>query len=390
MIPSPASLIHQEIDRNGAIPFRRFMELALYAPGTGYYAGGAARVGCAGDFVTSVSVGPLFGRLLAAEFEAMWRLLGQPERFTVVEEGANRGDFARDVLGAASPEWSAALEYRIIEPFPALEAQQREQLHPWAEAGRVRWCRSPEELAPFCGVHFSNELADALPVHRVVRHGEGWQEEWVGKDAAGRLIREDGPLSTPELAQAVARLPSPALPEGYRTEISLAAPAWLRTLAPRLERGYLLVADYGFSREDYYLPQRTEGTLSAYYRQRRESDPLARPGEQDLTAHVEFTTLAQTGLECGLDLLGYGDQHHYLVGLGRLAFPDGAPTPERQRDLRAFATLMHPSLMGRGFRFLGLGRGAPAGLPGFAMTSCPYRALGLPLPVCETETPGRK
>jgi len=381
---APALLIRNEIARNGPIPFRRFMELALYAPETGYYAGGTARVGRQGDFVTSVSVGPLFGRLLAAEFEAMWRRLGCPERFTVVEQGANGGEFARDVLGAASPEWRAALEYRIIEPFPALAARQRETLRPWVEAGRVSWSRSPETLPPFCGVHFSNELVDALPVHRVVRRGDEWREEYVGPGPGETFVPEEGPLSTPELAEALARLPSRDWPEGYRTEIPLAASRWLREIAARLERGYVLVADYGFSRADYYLPERRDGTLSAYYRQRREADPLARPGEQDLTAHVEFTSLAEAGLACGLDLLGFGDQHHYLVGLGRLAFPDGPPTPERQRDLRAFATLMHPASMGRGFRFLGLGRAAPAALPGFAMTPCPYRGLGLPLPVCET------
>ena len=375
---SLAEILSAEIARSGPIPFRRFMELALYEPTCGYYASGRAAIGQRGDFLTSVSVGPLFGRLLTTQFEEMWELLGRPERFKVVEQGANNGDFAHDVLRAAksTPAFAAALHYGIVEPFPHNAARQRERLAEFA--GRVTWHAALADLLPFTGVHFSNELVDALPVHRVVFRGGEWWERCVSVGDGGDFAWSDGPLSDPALAAYLPHLP---LVEGYETEINLEAPAWLKAVLGRLERGYVLIADYGFSRADYYLPERTQGTLSAYRQHRRCDDALADPCEQDLTAHAEFTTLAEQAEQAGARVAGFTDQHHFLAALGRRVFPDVTDprqlTPERQKELRAFATLMHPTLMGRGFQFLALAKGASTGLRGYELAADARKALGL-------------
>ena len=224
--------LSDEIAKTGPVPFRRFMELALYHPAHGYYSGGRAVVGMRGDFITSVSAGAVFGRLLTDQFEEMWRLLDRPALFTIVEQGADSGDFARDVLEAAHafPEFQRALRYWIVEPFPANEARQKERLRTVQDAPEVRWFPTLEELPPFSGVHFSNELIDAMPVHRVVFRGGEWREVHVatapeiGTASEPRFRFTDGPLSDPALKPFLAHLPQK---EGYATEINLAAHHWL-------------------------------------------------------------------------------------------------------------------------------------------------------------------
>jgi len=359
------------------MPFRRFMERALYDPEHGYYAGGRAVVGRRGDFVTSVSVGPLFGRLLATQFEEMWRSLDRPVVFDVVEQGADAGDFAHDLLSAARrfPEFAAALRYKIIEPLAANLERQRARLEPFE--GRVMWYDSPERLPRFTGVHFSNELVDALPVCAVVYREGGWRERCATVSGSG-FAWTDRPLTDP---QALRLLEAAPRIEGYCTEVNPGAAQWIASVAARLERGYVLVADYGFARADYYLPDRSEGTLTAYRRQRRIADVLADPGEQDLTAHVDFTALAEAGLAQGLDVAGFTDQHHFLAALGRRVFPDITDpadlTPERQKDLRSFAMLMHPSMMGMGFQYLALAKSAPPALGGYELAPGGAARLGL-------------
>lgn len=372
-----AEILFAEIAHNGPMPFRYFMERALYDPAHGYYASGRAAIGRHGDFLTSVSVSPLFGRLLAVQFEEMWERLERPARFAIVEQGANTGDFAHDVLSAAQtrPEFFAALHYTIIEPFEINTARQQERLTSFA--GKVNWHPSLETLPAFIGVHFSNELLDALPVHRVVFRNGAWREQYVAAQAdSARLCWSDGPLSTPTLSAPLAHLPQI---EGYASEINLEAPAWLETVARRLERGYVLVADYGHSRTEYYLPERTDGTLTGYRQHRRCEDLLADAGEQDLTAHVEFTMLAESAQQAGMTLAGFTDQHHFLAALGRELFPDitdpAQLTPKRSKTMRAFATLVHPTLMGRGFQFLALAKNAPAQLLGYALATDPQKTL---------------
>jgi SAM-dependent MidA family methyltransferase len=374
---SLAEILQAEMVRSGPMPFLRFMERALYDPVHGYYAAGRAAIGRGGDFFTSVSVGPLFGRLLAVQFAEMWERLGRPARFDIVEQGGAGGEFAGDVLQAAQawPDFAAALCYRLVEPFPGNAARQRERLERFA--GRVAWHASLDDLPRFTGVHFSNELVDAFPVHRVVFRNGAWRERYVAAGAEGPFCWEDGPLSTPGLAAFLPHLP--AL-EGYETEVNTQACAWLEAVAERLERGYVLVADYGFARADYYLPERAGGTLTGYRAHRRCDDPLADPGEQDLTAHVDFTTLAERGRSAGLALAGYTYQHHFLAALGRRVFPDVTDprelTPQRRKEMRAFATLMHPGLMGGCFQFLAFAKSAETSLEGFALAANPAKRLG--------------
>ena len=372
------TILSDRIASGGPIPFRDFMEAALYDPAHGYYASGRAAIGRGGDFFTSVSVGPLFGTLLARQFAEMWTRLGEPDDFTIAEQGAHRGDFARDVLTALranSPACFAAARYRIIEPSDALRAEQTAALTKFA--GQVAWFPSLDSLPPFTGVHFSNELLDAFPIHAVVWDGAAWRESHVAFES-GRFTFVEREIASPPLLAALAKLPP--LPAGYRTEINLAALDWVDALAARLTRGFALVIDYGFSRAEYYRPERTAGTLTGYVQHRRTDDVLAAPGETDLTAHINFTALAERATSGGLSVAGFTDQHHFIVALGALHFPaEIADTAASQRELRAFKTLMHPQMMGRSFQVLGLekGRGSPAPLTGFRFARDAREALGL-------------
>ncbi len=345
-------IIRSEIIAVGPMRFRRFMELALYHAEFGYYASGRARIGRGGDFFTNVSVGPLFGRLLARQIAEMWSVLGQPGDFTIIEQGAHAGDLAADVLGGLReifPECHEAVRCRIVEPFPKLETRQRERLHDFA--GKVQWSRTLEEIRIEAGVHFSNELPDAFPVHLVKWSGGEWRERVIAERDGRFVFAGDAPLSD-ELREACARIPGP-VPEGYVTEVNLAAAEWICEVAATMQRGFVLAVDYGFSREEYYAPTRTAGTLSAYANHRREPDPLARPGEIDLTAHVEFDSLIGAAAAAGLRLEGFTDQHHFMVGLGVEHFADGANAAER----RAFQTLMHPQFMGMSFKVAAFSKG---------------------------------
>ena len=371
-------LIRAEIARRGPIPFRDFMALALYHPEHGYYTSGRATIGREGDFFTNVSVGALFGRLLARQFAEMWERLDRPGRFTIVEQGGHRGEFAHDVLTGLrefAADCFAATEYYLVEPSPALARTQQERLTEFA--GRTRWYSALGDLPPFTGVHFSNELLDAFPVHLVKWTGEKWVERFVASQD-GAFTFSEGALPSPDLNARLAVLPP--VPAGYCTEINPGVPAWLDGLAPKLERGFVLAIDYGFPRAEYYRPERTAGTLSAYAAHRREKDPLARPGEIDLTAHVDFTSVAEHGAARGLSVEGFTDQHHFIIGLSRVHFADAPPaTSAAQQELRALQTLMHPNLMGRSFHVLCLSKEHPGTTPlaGFQFATDPRAALGL-------------
>lgn len=352
MADTLTAIIRSEMD--APIPFRRFMELALYHPLHGYYTSGRAHVGRKGDFFTNVSVGSLFGRLLAQQFAEMWRQLGQPENFTIVEQGANTGDFAADVL-AEIKTLLPSCRYHIVEPSPVLCAKQRERL---ASFENVEWFTTQVELPRWTGVHFSNELIDAFPVHVVTWDGATWFEKHV-TFSGDEFHFIDLPLSTAELSAACAQIPQ--LRAGTITEVNLAARAWVAETEQRMERGYILLVDYGWPRDEYHSPTRTTGTLSAYANHRREENPLACPGELDLTAHVNFSDLADAACAAGLQIAGFTDQHHFMIGLGEAHFADGA----NLTDIRSFQTLMHPQFMGLAFKVAAFSKNAPATFAGF-------------------------
>ena len=351
----PGNAIQEMIAQRGGVRFRDFMELALYDPRHGYYGAGLAALGREGDYFTNVSVGAIFGELMGAQFQEMWEALGRPGEFTIAEQGANDGALAADVLGWSrdeAPAFFEALRYEIVEGLEVLRERQGERLKDFSE--KVCWRDRLEELPRLTGVHFSNELIDAFPVH-LVRYRDGrWREMTV----TGSLEWEDQPIGDPVLAARMADLPRI---EGYTTEINLEALRWAEVLASGIERGWVVAIDYGFPWARYYSPERRMGTLQCDTGHRRGIDPLSNPGFCDLTAHVEFTSLTRAFLGAGMELAGYTDQHHFLTGLVSRRFAERAPGPQQLRGLK---TLLHPELMGTTFEVLGVSRGVPVGAPG--------------------------
>ncbi|HKP92296.1 MAG TPA: SAM-dependent methyltransferase, partial [Chthoniobacterales bacterium] len=251
--PDLVAFIREKIRRDGPVRFDWFMEQALYHPQHGYYSSGRCEIGRRGDYFTNVSVGPLFGGILAAQFAEMWELLDRPGEFTVVEQGAHEGDFARDVLEAARdamPDFFGSLHYCVVEAFPVLRVAQQKTLADFKK--ELSWHASLEELEAFCGVHFSNELLDSMPV-RLIRHEDReWREIFV-TESDGRFSLVAQPTADDTLRQRIAALPEIG-DGGYETEVNLAAPAWTKSVASKLERGFVLAVDYGYPRAEFYAP----------------------------------------------------------------------------------------------------------------------------------------
>lgn len=359
--PSPPSALEEIIrteirTAGGAIPFARFMDLALYHPEHGYYASPVNRTGRRGDFFTNVSVGPVFGHILAAQCEEMWQRLGCPSEFTLVEQGANDARLAADILAATpttSAEFRHALRYSIVEPLPQRRALQQETLAEYP--ARCTWHDSLDTLPPFTGVHLSNELVDALPFHLLRSNGPAWEEFFVVPDSEGFRFESRPPSA--ELSEEIKLLP--LRPEGTLAELRPAAARWLEAVASRLVAGFILIIDYGWPREDLYAAHRTRGTFRAYHRHRRDENLLETPGRKDLTAHVDFTRLAETARACGLHLEGFADQHHFLIGAAEQhlrALGNFPQDPATQKSLRQLQTLLHPESMGTQFHYFCLSK----------------------------------
>jgi SAM-dependent MidA family methyltransferase len=360
------------------------MEQALYHPEYGYYTSTRLRIGRQGDYYTNVSVGRLYGQLLASQLIEMWKLLGSPSRFTIVEEGAEDGQLAMDILSAIKEESLEAAEcvrYTILEPVPGKRLQQQARFEPTL-LQKVTWLAGLSELKGVTGAFISNELVDAMPVHIVVYRNHEWSELLVDRSGE-EFAFVPGKIEAPELLQALDQVPLPAT-SPYRTEVNLAARRWIREVGTKLEKGFVLIVDYGFPHDEYYSRERTEGTLSCYSRHRRSYNPLERPGEIDITAHVDFTALSEAAAKASLQLAGYADQHHFMVGAAEsrlLALEKAVETEGLTPALAAFLgpyrTLMHPGNMGMAFKFLLLTKGV-AGRPqlsGFKYASPPWRSL---------------
>jgi len=362
------------------------MEQALYHPEHGYYSSGRCAIGRHGDYFTNVSVGPLFGQLLAAQFAEIWERLGKTDNFVIVEQGAHHGDFVRDVLESVRKRWPdffAALRYRIIEPLPVLKDRQSLTL---AEFGdRIEWRASIDALAPFTGVHFSNELLDSMPVHLIVS-GEtkpgstAWREKFVTLNGDAFAF-VDQPIGYSKLREHLKELP--ARPAGFQTEINLAAIDWIENISSKLGRGYVLAIDYGHPRENFYAPHQSTGTLQVRAQHRLLPSPFDEVGCADITAHVEWTSIAERAEACGLRVAGFTDQHHFITGI-----LSELPRDELQQNVdgkakRALHTLLHPEMLGRSFQVLALEKGAPApvgvaaAFAGFKFAREPRSALGL-------------
>lgn len=345
-----------KIESGGALPFSDFMATALYDSELGYYARETRQVGRGGDFFTSVSVGPLFGELLARRFLREWKSSGAPARWRIVEFGAHDGTLAADILGAISrlvPSAFAALEYVIPEPLPRLRAAQRETLAGFP--GKVRFASEVGEISadPLPGVAFGNELLDALPFHVVEWEKNGWRECRVALGADGEFIWETNhAITDPSLLAALTELGGD-FPDGYRTEVRTNYRDFLAPLTRCLSSGLLLWPDYGFARPELYHPDRKTGTLRTFSKHRAAENPLATPGEIDITAHVDFTAVAEAAISLGCRPLTFRNQGAWLTEIAR----DWLISLESRPDmaaLRQFQTLTHPAHLGGSFHVLEL------------------------------------
>jgi len=344
----------------GLIPFSRYMELALYAPGLGYYSAGARKFGIAGDFITAPELSPLFSRCLARQCAEVLTALGGG---AILELGAGSGVMAADMLLELQALGHLPEEYLILEVSADLRERQRQTLAAKATAlaSRVRWLDAvPEE---FLGIILGNEVLDALPVERILKTHRGYEQYCVEEEGEGFAwaSRPVGEQLAATLAAFETTLAKP-LATGYVTEICLSAAPLVGTLAAALTRGALLLLDYGYPRAAYYHPERSMGTLMCHYRQRAHADPFLYPGLQDITAHVDFTAVAEAATVSGLELAGYTTQAHFLMALGIAGMAGGDMRAAQQVKL-----LTLPEEMGERFKAIGFSKGLEAGLSGFAL-----------------------
>jgi SAM-dependent MidA family methyltransferase len=347
-----AQQFREEIQRRGPVPFAEFMFRALYDPEHGYYSKAARQIGKRGDFMTSVSVGSFFGELLAFQF-ARWlgSLREHDARLQIVESGAHDGRLAHDILESIEREKAdlfATLDYWIVEPSPARRGVQQQML---ARFHNVRWWENFSEMvARVRGVIFANELLDAMPVHPFAWNAERRSWEEMGVTVSGEAFNwtrlERTTVPAPSFPEALLDV----LPDGYIVELSPAVRHWWRGAAMALACGRVMTIDYGGAIEELLSPGRTSGTLRAYARHRVGNDVLANPGEQDITAHVNFTEIQHEGETAGLKTELFTTQSIFLTHIARELWTERGSWPQNQ--VRQFQTLTHPEHLGRPFKVL--------------------------------------
>jgi SAM-dependent MidA family methyltransferase len=368
--PSPDTLAHSErlselirhdiAAQGGWIPFSRFMELALYAPGLGYYTAGARKFGEAGDFITAPELSTLFGRTLAKQLIAVM----QASTPHILELGAGSGKLALDILTELERRDALPESYSILEVSADLRERQQALIQARVPhlASRVQWLDAlPEKIS---GAVIGNEVLDALPVHLVYWSEGRILERGVGSNGTTFAWQDRIPENTALLDIAK----NLSVPDDYLSEVSLAARGLIASLSERLERGAMLFIDYGFGSTEYYHPQRARGTLMCHYRHHSHDDPFYLLGLQDITAHVDFTAIAETSIDHGAHFLGYTSQAHFLINNGVTDLLSEV-SPE---DVRAYAPLSSqfqkltsPAEMGELFKVIALGKGMEGPLAGF-------------------------
>jgi SAM-dependent MidA family methyltransferase len=343
--PDLIRCIRAEIEKQGPISFARFMHQALYHPEHGYYSSGRCAVGRTGDYFTNVSVGPLYGQLLTAQFVEIWEQLGKIDNFMIVEQGAHDGQFARDVLESAqkrAPEFFAALRYRIVEPFPILQDRQSRTLERFRD--KVEW---RDSLQPFLGVHFSNELLDAMPVRLI----SGNMEELVDLED-DKFVFVERPISQ----QATFQRPA------QRDAFNQAALDWIDDVAAKLQRGYVVAFDYGRLEDEF------QGDVQVRAQHRNLDSPFEQIGYADITMHVDWSSIVERARANGLRVAGFTDQHHFLIGIigtwpdllqarswnSTVSSSRGQLAAADQKTNRALQTLLHPEMLGRAFQVIAL------------------------------------
>ena len=356
-----AAYIHDRIAEAGdSISFAEYMHHCLYAPGLGYYAAGATKFGQAGDFTTAPEVSSVFGRMLARQTGA---ILAQVESPAILEVGAGSGKLAADILEALAADDALPVGgYRILEVSPELQQRQRRLLAERVPdlVDSVRWL----DALPtgFRGAVIANELLDALPVERFVRRAGGVKQVCVASDGeAFRLLERDAPGNLVQAVEHIEATIGGRLPEDYASEVCLAAGPWVADLAGCLEEGAIFLFDYGLGRVEYYAPDRSGGWLRCHFRHHAHDDPLILPGIQDLTSWVDFTTIAESAVESGLEVAGFTSQAQFLLGAGLdevMADFAEMPTDAQLRLSAEIKLLTLPTEMGENFKCLGLMRGA--------------------------------
>ncbi len=360
-------VLRREIEQQGGvIAFDRYMELALYAPGLGYYTAGAHKFGEEGDFVTAPEISPIFGRCLARQSGQVLDAIGGGD---CLEVGAGTGRLAADLLAELEQQGQLPGRYMILEVSPDLRWRQHQTLQQQVPQllPLVEWLDTPPDSG-FTGVIVANELLDAMPVQRFRVEQSGVMEQFVewGDGCLHLVWREP---ESQGLAQAVEAL-GVELADGYESELNLRAASWIEEMAGRLEAGAMLLVDYGYTRTEYYHPQRSTGTLMCHYRHRAHLDPLLYPGLQDITAHVDFTALAQRAQESGLEVAGYTTQANFLIGCGleqMVAQVDPNDTELFLDMVQGVKRLTLPTEMGERFKVLALSRGVEQPLVGFGV-----------------------
>ena len=357
--PDLIRLIRTEIEKHGPVSFAWFIQQALYHPEQGYYSSGRCAIGRKGDYFTNVSVGPLFGHLLGAQFAEIWEQLGKIDNFLIVEQGAHDGQFARDVLESLqkrTPEFFEALRYRIVEPFPILQERQARTLELFHD--KIEWSDS---LEPLVGVHFSNELLDAMPVRWIT----GCREKFVNVDGDKFVFVER--------------------PADEDMKFNQAALDWIERLAANLQRGYVITIDYGRSAAEF------QEAVQVRSRHRNLDSAFEQIGHADITMHVDWPSIVERAQANGLHVAGFTDQHHFLTGimseLVRVGSPEPtaadwgqSPIPDSPKAKRELQTLLHPEMLGRAFQVLALSKNVDPAAPklaGFKFARKPGSVLGV-------------
>ena len=352
-----SELIVREIKSTGPITFERFMEQALYHPRCGYYMTAGEKIGSRGDFYTAPAVNTLFGAMLARQLYQMWLAEGSPKQWTIVECGPGTGHLARDIMSALhkeQPDLYAALDYCLIEVSAYLIEVQRQTIEAGiAENSKYRWLSSFSEISDLKGCILANELVDALPVHLVEQTAQGLQELYVAVQENGDLILKLGPLSTPGLAECF-ELQNCCLAEGQRAEVNLRARQWLIEAVNSLQKGHLIIIDYGAETEELYACQRMDGTLRCFYKHQLIENPFLNIGQQDITAHVNFSLLSLWGKQLGLTVKKVISQPEFLLQMGLFDLlrsqTDYLKGPETAEVVSAIKKLVLPGGMGSIFK----------------------------------------
>jgi len=371
---SLGSRIREEIGLDGMIPFSQYMEMALYEPGLGYYSAGLHKLGKSGDFITAPELGSLFAGCLANQVAELADSLGN---YDILEAGAGTGQLAADLLQELAPD-KLPERYLVLERSADLQAVQRERIAAAAPGllDRVEWVDQPP-TTPWQGVMIANEVLDALAVERFRMGKEGVEQlcvvpqdgqfTWASRQAPERLKLA--------VEQVMAGLET-RLQSGYRSEINLDTAHWLDATTSQMERGLALFIDYGYPRAEFYLPERSDGTIMCHYRHRAHDDVFFWPGLQDITAWVDFTALAEAADTCELDVEGYTSQAMFLLGCGldRILTGHSSNSADGGLALSAQARqLTLPGMMGEKFQVMGLGRGLEEPLCGFSLQDLRHR-----------------